>query len=260
MGTNGDRFKDRTIRQAMDDFLASLNALHTQHAYATPLKHYAVFMATQGVHVDRDPVTALTVDHAIDFIALAAPRAFSRSRPAGQGHAAALPDRRVPPVPLAAQAGRDAGSGGHCPAGRELSRRAQHPGRGASQGPQAGSGAGHHSGRALDPLCARGQGRRSRPRAVPPARHCHRRDVTFHGLPRGRAGGHAPGRPGLADPQRAGQGQGQQVPQGLLGRDGVARAQGLSPGARGWRRRARAGPAARVLRARQPLGEHARRR
>ena len=68
MATSEDRIRGKTIRQAMDDFLASLNALHTQQTYATPLKHFAVFMATQGIHVDRDPATALNVDHAIDFI------------------------------------------------------------------------------------------------------------------------------------------------------------------------------------------------
>jgi site-specific recombinase XerD len=68
MATNGDRIKSRTIRQAMDDFLASLNALHTQHTYATPLKHFSVFLATQGIHVDRDPATALNVDYAIEFV------------------------------------------------------------------------------------------------------------------------------------------------------------------------------------------------
>jgi site-specific recombinase XerD len=68
MATEGDRIVDRTIRQAMDDFLASLNALYTQHTYATPLKHFAAFLTTVGVHVDRDPVSALTVDHAIDFV------------------------------------------------------------------------------------------------------------------------------------------------------------------------------------------------
>jgi len=68
MATSGDRAKERTIRQAMDDFLASLNSLHTQQAYATPLRHFGEFLAKQGVHVDRDPATVLTVDHAIDLI------------------------------------------------------------------------------------------------------------------------------------------------------------------------------------------------
>jgi site-specific recombinase XerD len=68
MATSGDRIGDRTIRQAMDDFLASLNALYTQQTYATPLRHFAAFLTTVGVHVDRDPVAALTVDHAIDFV------------------------------------------------------------------------------------------------------------------------------------------------------------------------------------------------
>jgi site-specific recombinase XerD len=52
----------------MDDFLASLNSMYTQHAYATPLRHFGVFLVKQGVHVDRDPATTLTVDHAIDFV------------------------------------------------------------------------------------------------------------------------------------------------------------------------------------------------
>jgi site-specific recombinase XerD len=68
MATNGDRIKDRTIRQAMDDFLASLNTLHTQHTYETPLKHFATFLDGEGIDVDRAPATALNVDHAIEFV------------------------------------------------------------------------------------------------------------------------------------------------------------------------------------------------
>jgi site-specific recombinase XerD len=52
----------------MDDFLSSLNTAHTQQSYATPLKHFGVFLAGQGIQVERAPVAALNVDHAIDFV------------------------------------------------------------------------------------------------------------------------------------------------------------------------------------------------
>jgi site-specific recombinase XerD len=58
----------KTIQEAMHDFLLNLNAEHTQQTYATPLKHFSTYLAGQGVHVERDPATALTVDHAIDFV------------------------------------------------------------------------------------------------------------------------------------------------------------------------------------------------
>jgi site-specific recombinase XerD len=58
----------KTIQEAMRDFLLSLNAEHTQQTYATPLKHFSTYLAGQGVHVERDPATALAVDHAIDFV------------------------------------------------------------------------------------------------------------------------------------------------------------------------------------------------
>jgi site-specific recombinase XerD len=68
MAASGDRAKERTIRQAMGNFLASLNSIHTQQAYATPLRHFGDFLVNQGVRTDRDPATTLTVDHAIDFV------------------------------------------------------------------------------------------------------------------------------------------------------------------------------------------------
>ena len=58
----------RTIRQEIDRFLDSLNSEHTRRSYATPLKHFATYLSGQGVDVDRIPATALTVDHAIDFV------------------------------------------------------------------------------------------------------------------------------------------------------------------------------------------------
>ena len=59
---------ERTIQDMMAAFLDSLNAEYTQQTYATPLKHFCEFLQGQGVHADRDPVDALTVDHAIDFV------------------------------------------------------------------------------------------------------------------------------------------------------------------------------------------------
>jgi len=57
-----------SIRQAMQDFLASLNAHYTQQTYATPLKHFSTYLAGRGVHIERDPVEVLTVDHAVEFV------------------------------------------------------------------------------------------------------------------------------------------------------------------------------------------------
>jgi site-specific recombinase XerD len=59
---------NKTIRAAMDSFLATLNSAHTLQSYATPLKHYSAYLAGRGIHVDRAPSTALTVDHAIGFV------------------------------------------------------------------------------------------------------------------------------------------------------------------------------------------------
>ena len=57
-----------SIRQAMQDFLASLNAHYTQQTYATPLKHFGTYLAGRGIQVERDLVEALTVDHAVEFV------------------------------------------------------------------------------------------------------------------------------------------------------------------------------------------------
>jgi site-specific recombinase XerD len=57
-----------TIHEAMESFLASLNTEHTRQTYTTPLQHFAAYLAGQGIHVERDTVSALTVDHAIDFV------------------------------------------------------------------------------------------------------------------------------------------------------------------------------------------------
>jgi len=59
---------ERTIQEAMDDFLSNLNAEHTSLAYGTPLGHFRTYLEELGVHADRDPVSRLTVDHAIDFV------------------------------------------------------------------------------------------------------------------------------------------------------------------------------------------------
>lgn len=59
---------DFTIDRAIEQFLLSLNAGHTQQSYHTPLKHLAAFLAGRGIHSDRAPVDALTVDLAIDFV------------------------------------------------------------------------------------------------------------------------------------------------------------------------------------------------
>ena len=63
-----DPSSTRTVQGAMDDYMASLNAAHTRQSYATPLKHFGVFLAEQGIHAERAPVQALSVDHAIDFV------------------------------------------------------------------------------------------------------------------------------------------------------------------------------------------------
>jgi site-specific recombinase XerD len=63
-----DSFVPRTIESAIDGYLASLNAAYTRQTYSTPLKHFAVFLVEQGIHVEKAPVTALNVDHAIDFV------------------------------------------------------------------------------------------------------------------------------------------------------------------------------------------------
>jgi len=60
--------EQKTIQQAMEDFLISLNSAHTQQAYATPLKHLSTFLAGRGIRIDRVPAEVLTVDHAIDFV------------------------------------------------------------------------------------------------------------------------------------------------------------------------------------------------
>lgn len=59
----------RTIQSAIDDFLASLNAEYTRQSYATPLKHFVAFLAEQAIKVESAPVGALSVDHALDFVA-----------------------------------------------------------------------------------------------------------------------------------------------------------------------------------------------
>ena len=59
---------EKTIHEAMDAFLRDLNSPYTSQAYATPLNHYREFLSGQGIHSDRDPVTTLTVDHAIEFV------------------------------------------------------------------------------------------------------------------------------------------------------------------------------------------------
>jgi site-specific recombinase XerD len=56
------------IQEAMRAFLRDLNSDHTSQAYGTPLKHFCQYLEGQGVHCDRDAVTALTVDHAIGFV------------------------------------------------------------------------------------------------------------------------------------------------------------------------------------------------
>jgi site-specific recombinase XerD len=52
----------------MRDFLRDLNSEHTSQSYATPLRHFDTYLQGEGIHADRDPVTSLTVDHAIGFV------------------------------------------------------------------------------------------------------------------------------------------------------------------------------------------------
>jgi site-specific recombinase XerD len=59
---------EKTIEQMMDDFLSSLNAEYTRKTYATPLNHFVTYLQGKGVHADRDSVSTLTVDHAIEFV------------------------------------------------------------------------------------------------------------------------------------------------------------------------------------------------
>jgi len=60
--------EERTIEEMMQAFLDSLNTEHTRKTYVTPLRHFEAFLAERGIHVSRDPVTVLNVDHAIDFV------------------------------------------------------------------------------------------------------------------------------------------------------------------------------------------------
>lgn len=59
---------EKTIEEAVVAFLRDLNSPHTSQAYATPLKHFGVYLGERGIHIDRDPMTVLTVDHAIEFV------------------------------------------------------------------------------------------------------------------------------------------------------------------------------------------------
>ena len=59
---------EKTVRQAMEGFLSNLNAWHTQQSYATPLNHFDAYLAGQGIDVDSALTSALTVDHAIEFV------------------------------------------------------------------------------------------------------------------------------------------------------------------------------------------------
>ena len=59
---------EKTIREAMEGYLRDQNSPHTMQAYGTPLKHFCAYLVEQGVHCDRDPAAALTVDHAIAFV------------------------------------------------------------------------------------------------------------------------------------------------------------------------------------------------
>ncbi|MFX1355494.1 MAG: tyrosine-type recombinase/integrase [Promethearchaeota archaeon] len=58
----------KTVQETIADFLRNLTAAHTVQAYATPLRHFRSYLVERGVDVKRDPPTALTVDHAIDFV------------------------------------------------------------------------------------------------------------------------------------------------------------------------------------------------
>jgi len=69
MAAAADPSERRTILGAIESFLASLNAEYTRQTYATPLNLFCAFLAEQGVRVESTPVTGLSVDHAIDFVA-----------------------------------------------------------------------------------------------------------------------------------------------------------------------------------------------
>ena len=60
--------EEATIQEGIRAFLRDLNSPHTSQAYGTPLKHYCAYLAGQGIHHKSDPVTMLTVDHAIGFV------------------------------------------------------------------------------------------------------------------------------------------------------------------------------------------------
>ncbi|MFL7811092.1 MAG: tyrosine-type recombinase/integrase [Anaerolineae bacterium] len=60
---------DLTIQEGIDAFLRDQNSPHTALAYATPLKHFCTYLAEEeSIHALTDPVSALTVDHAIEFV------------------------------------------------------------------------------------------------------------------------------------------------------------------------------------------------
>ncbi len=59
---------ERTIEEAIEACLRDLNSPHTMQAYGTPLKHFCAYLADQGVHYERDQASALTVEHAIQFV------------------------------------------------------------------------------------------------------------------------------------------------------------------------------------------------
>jgi len=60
---------DTTIQEGIEAFLRDQNSPHTMHAYATPLKHFCAYLdEVAGVHCLTDPVSVLTVDHAIEFV------------------------------------------------------------------------------------------------------------------------------------------------------------------------------------------------
>jgi len=58
----------KTIQEAITAFLRDLNSPHTSQAYATPLRHFCVYLSGQGMACDSSIVTELTVDHAIEFV------------------------------------------------------------------------------------------------------------------------------------------------------------------------------------------------
>ena len=59
--------EEKTIQDGIRTFLRDLDSPHTSQAYGTPLKHFGTYLVSQEIHADRDPVSALTVDHAIGF-------------------------------------------------------------------------------------------------------------------------------------------------------------------------------------------------